>query len=95
MGEQRESWHLSKSFSIGVVITCLFNGGSLLFYAGRLDNKIDDHERRIVIVEQFNNSLHEQLREMCERTARLEAKTDDVVKSLDRITGMLQAEKRK
>ena len=59
-----------------------------------MDNTVNDHERRIISVEQFNNTLQINLREMCERTAKMEARSEDIVKSLDRITNMLEAKKK-
>ena len=89
-----ESWHLNKAFSIGLIVSILSNGGATAVYAGKLEATISDHTRRISSVEISNSSVSRDLREMCERTARVETRSEDIVKSIDRLTNMLQAGKK-
>lgn len=89
-----ESWHLNKAFSIGLIVSILSNGVATAVYAGRMDATINDHTRRISSVEISNSAVSRDLREMCERTARVETRSEDIVKSIDRLTNMLQAGKK-
>lgn len=93
-GDRETSWHLNKTFSIGLIVSILSNGCATLVYAGKLEATINDHDRRIVSVEGNHATVGRDLREMCERTARVETRTEDIAKSIDRLTNMLQAGKK-
>ena len=88
-------WHLNKAVPVGIIMAILSQAAVTLIYAGKLDQTIQDHERRLTTVEHFDGNIEKDLREMCERTARVEARTEDIAKSVDRIANMLQAEKRR
>lgn len=80
----KEHWHISKSVSVGHIISTFLVAVSVVGYAGNLDHKIDVNSLKIANV---NVMVDERFNRMDERFNRIDQR-------LKTITGLLIKRKR-
>ena len=52
MPEEREGWHLSKNVPIAIIVTIVLQGGFGIWYAAKLDSRVEVNERHLILVQE-------------------------------------------
>ena len=84
-GDNDDPWYLDRRIPLAVILTFMFQGGALVWYAASETAKVDDLARRMVIQE----SLLTGAQGLPDRLTRVEEKQSAAQKSLDRIETIL------
>lgn len=78
-----------KKILISVIIPLLFQSAFLVSWGSKLDSRVEDHERRIVIGETLDRDYSKTNVDVCQRIARLEEKITLQNALLERIESIL------
>ena len=82
---QRADWHLDKKVTLPIIFALLFNAGSMLWWASRLDQTVSQHGVEI----QVNRRMIEESRStfliVNDRTSRMEVSQEYIVDSVKEI----------
>jgi len=66
-----DSWHLSKGLTIGVICGLLFNAGSFLWYASKIDSRVSQNESAIVFLNSITSETNKQLSDINIKLTRI------------------------
>lgn len=73
MDEIRREWHLDRKVTIGIIVALLFNAGSSIWWASRLDYTVQLHDIKIEQNAKVIADMRERNTAVSERLARIEA----------------------
>lgn len=85
MSDPTESWHLDKKVPVTLIVTIVLQTVCVVWWASRLSERQDQHERRIEKVETKQEASDARAAEAAARLARVEEKasaTLDLVRQI-------------
>ena len=87
---QKERWSIDKKIPIVFLLALGVQTVSIVSWAARLDSRVEEHERRIVITEALDRENSKFNADLCQRVARVETKVDNQAQVLERIERYLR-----
>ncbi len=82
---KKEAWQVDKKIPLSLIFVLLLQTGSFVAWAANLASTVSEHERRILIGENFDRDYTKTNIDMCQRLARVEEKTSAILLSMQRI----------
>lgn len=89
MAENQESWHLSKSVPVSLIIALIAQGAAILWAASAAFQNIEDNSRQIV----KNETRLEQVEKTVQNQAVMLARIDENLKAIRSLIEQLAAER--
>lgn len=89
MAENQESWHLSKSVPVSLIVALIAQGAAILWAASAAFQNIEDNSRQIV----KNETRLEQVEKTVQNQAVMLARIDENLKAIRSLIEQLAAER--
>ena len=80
-----EEWHLDKKVTVGIIAALLFNAGSSVWWASKLDVIVRSNSEKLIMHDDRINSMQLQSFKISERLARIDENLKNNTKQLGRI----------
>lgn len=88
MAENQESWHLSKSVPVSLIVALIAQGAAILWAASAAFQNIEDNSRQIV----KNETRLEQVEKTVQNQAVMLARIDENLKAIRSLIEQLAAD---
>lgn len=88
MAENQESWHLSKSVPVSLIVALIAQGAAILWAASAAFQNIEDNSRQIV----KNETRLEQIEKTVQNQAVMLARIDENLKAIRSLIEQLAAD---
>jgi uncharacterized protein HemX len=82
-------WHLDKKVTVGLIVALMLHAGSVVWWASRTDERVEQHRQRIEKLEISDARLMETQERLIEKLARVEEKIGAQLDTLRRIEDRL------
>lgn len=92
--ENSESWHLDKKVPIALIVTMMAQVVGFAWWASAQNSLVATHERRLDAAERRIDLSEGGARAISERVVRIEANTENIARSVQRIETAIGREAR-
>lgn len=90
INERRSSWHLDKSFSIGIIIAILFQCACFIWAGAQLASKLQTHDEKISELVLWKNKEDDSKAKIDSHLAVADEKLDEQARILTRMDERLE-----
>jgi len=88
---QTESWHLSKSVPVTLIIGLTLQAGGVVWMFSQMSSDIDNNSRRLTKVETQVEEIQDTAQAQAVQLGRIETRLDALMDQSDRILRALEA----
>jgi len=88
---QTESWHLSKSVPITLIVGLTLQAGGVVWMFSQMSSDIDNNSRRLTKVETQVEEIQDTAQAQAVQLGRIETRLDALMDQSDRILRALEA----
>ena len=88
---QNESWHLSKSVPVTLIIGLTLQAGGVVWMFSQMSSDIDNNSRRLTKVETQVEEIQDTAQAQAVQLGRIETRLDALMDQSDRILRALEA----
>ena len=85
-----EPWHLSRSVPISLIFAITIQTISSIWWGATISAKVEEHDRRLIGIENYDQKVDGTQLTISERLARLEEKSSTQLETLQRIDAVIE-----